>query len=328
MSFGKIGDYDVLRNAQPAPGGKPRIADSVRVERLQSAFDHQMLMAQNLFGEGSDEYGEGRSSGAFDVSMINDSMMLEALSTISQLMREEGIQRRAGRTGEPDSMSVREAALPGNVRHIPGELSARFESGGEGVGAIGYDRVGGTSYGKYQLASKPGTMDDFLAYLDEHKPEWGQRLRDAGPADTGSRSGGMPVEWKAIAAENPAEFEKLQHDFIAGQTYGPAREMILRRTGLDFDNAPPALQEVLWSTAVQHGPTGAANIFNKVIDRFVGNGRDEDFNAMLIKGVYETRKGQFGSSTARVQRSVANRMDDEKQLALSMLDKMSLNRIV
>ncbi len=53
-----------------------------------------------------------------------------------------------------------------------------------------------------------------------------------------------------------------------------------------------------------------------------------NFNTKLIEGVYDTRKGQFGSSTKRVQQSVANRLNEEKQIALNMLGKMQLNRIV
>ncbi|MBG0791555.1 MAG: hypothetical protein H0S80_13770 [Desulfovibrionaceae bacterium] len=323
MSIGKIGDYDVM--ASLATGNGTR--GSARTAQLRAAFDSQMTMTQQLFGEGSTEYGEG-SPDSFDVSLINDSMMMEALATITRLMRDEAkLPARQGASAQ--APSVPSAAAPAMPEiSVPGELSARFESGENGVGAVGHDRVGGTSYGKYQIASRPGTMDRFLSFLDENAPEWADRLRGAGPADTGSRTGAMPAEWKAIAAEDPARFERLQHDFIAGETYRPARDMILGQTGLDFDNAPPALREVLWSTSVQHGATGAARIFNKVIDRFVSGSRDEDFNTMLIKGVYDTRKGQFGSSTGRVQRAVANRMDTEKQVALSMLNQTKLNRIV
>jgi len=171
-------------------------------------------------------------------------------------------------------------------------------------------------------------MDRFLEFLDEKAPAWADRLRNAGPADTGSREGGMPEQWQAIAAENPERFGQLQHEFIAGETYEPARNMILQQTGLDFNNAPPALREVLWSTSVQHGPTGAAKIFNKVIDRFMDGAKEGNFNAKLIEGVYDTRVGQFGSSTQRVQQSVANRLNTEKQLALNMLGKSQINRIV
>jgi hypothetical protein len=320
MSIGKIGGYETYTAAQnaSAPSDGKRLA-------MKTAFDNQMSMTQALFGNGSEKSGE--EGGSFDVSIINDSQMLEALSAISRIMRDEAGLKAPLVRPQASVQSV-ETSRPLTNVHTPGKLAAQFESGEAGVAAIGYDRVGGTSYGKYQIASKPGTMDEFLSYLDENRPEWADRLRDAGPADTGSKQGNMPSVWRSIAAEDPAGFEQVQHDFIARQTYDPARSMILDRTGLDFNNAPPALQEVLWSTSVQHGPTGAANIFNKVIDRFLHKGQNDDFNAQLINGVYESRKNQFGSSTARVQKSVAHRMDFEKQLALNMLEKMSVNRMV
>ncbi|WP_319585100.1 hypothetical protein [uncultured Pseudodesulfovibrio sp.] len=321
MSIGKIGGYETQNAAQN--GTVPR--DGKRLA-MKTAFENQMSMTRALFGNGDDKSGD--EGGTFDVSIVNDSQMLEALTAISRLMRDEaGVKAPLSR---PQASSQPAVQSPGPAlnTHTPGELAARFESGEAGVAAIGYDRVGGTSYGKYQIASKPGTMDEFLSYLDDNRPEWAGRLREAGPSDTGSKQGGMPSVWRAIAAEDPSGFEQVQHDFIARQTYDPARNMILDRTGLDFNNAPPALQEVLWSTSVQHGPTGAANIFNKVIDRFLHKGQGDDFNAQLIKGVYESRKDQFGSSTARVRNSVVNRMESEKQLALNMLQKMSVNRMV
>jgi len=286
-------------------------------------------MAQNLFGEGSRQYGEGSTPSGLDSSLVNDAMMMEALTTITRLMRSEA--------GLPQQVAVSQSvAKAGLVQAMPslvnapdvGMLSAKFESGSGGISTIGYDRVGGTSYGKYQIASKPGTMDRFLSFLDEKAPAMSARLRNAGPANTGFKEGGMPSEWKEIAKENPIRFEKLQHDFIAKETYDPARSMILKKTGLDFNNAPPALREVLWSTSVQHGPTGAAKIFGKVIDKFVASTGKADFNSNLIEGVYDTRKGQFGSSTKRVQQSVVSRLNEEKQIALSMLGTTKLNRVV
>jgi len=97
---------------------------------------------------------------------------------------------------------------------------------------------------------------------------------------------------------------------------------------LDFNNAPPALREVLWSTSVQHGPTGAARIFGKVIDQFVGNLGKGEFNSKLIEGVYDNRKGQFGSSTKRVQEAVVSRLNAEKVIALNMLGETRVNRVV
>ncbi len=87
----------------------------------------------------------------------------------------------------------------------PWDISARYESGAEGSAAIGYDGTGGTSYGKFQLSSRKGSLDGFLRFLDGRGGEAAavaQRLRAAGPADTGGRSGAMPEAWKQ-AAQTP-----------------------------------------------------------------------------------------------------------------------------
>lgn len=329
MSFGTIANYNVTAAMQGNNSTGTTSGKSAQTAQLQAAFDTQMRMTQSLFGEGSQERGEGRAPGGFDTSLMGDAMMYEALTTISRLMRSEaGLpQQRAVSNPITQSQQVPVSSLLADTPEM-GALSARFESGSGGGATIGYDRVGGTSYGKYQIASKPGTMDRFIAYLGENAPALGERLSNAGSANTGSKDGAMPTAWKEIAKEDPAGFEKLQHDFIAKETYDPARNMILKQTGLDFNNAPSALREVLWSTSVQHGPTGASKIFSKVIDRFVGSVDKGEFNAKLIEGVYDSRKGQFGSSTKRVQQSVANRLNAERQIALNMLGETKLNRIV
>jgi hypothetical protein len=325
MSLGSVGDYKAIAAMQIGKAGDVNNAPSLQ---MQSAFNTQMRMTQSLFGEGSTVNGEGSSS-SFDTSFVNDAMMFEALTTITRLMRSEaGLPQQVAAS----KSAVQKETVPTTAPLVDapnvGSLSAKFESGSKGIATIGYDRVGGTSYGKYQIASKPGTMESFLKHLDKNAPEFATRLREAGPANTGSKEGGMPAVWQQIAKEEPARFEKMQHDFIATQTYDPARNMIFKQTGLDFDNAPPALREVLWSTAVQHGPTGASRIFNKVIDRFVGNVKGGDFNSKLIEGVYDTRKGQFGSSTKRVQEAVVSRLNAEKSIALNMLGETRINRIV
>ncbi len=200
-----------------------------------------------------------------------------------------------------------------------GQLSARFESGGDGIAAIGYDRNGGTSYGKYQIASRVGSMKNFLEFLDGEAPDVAQRLRKAGPANTGGRRGGMPDAWRAIAKAQPERFEALQEAFIRESHYKPAMEAIVERTGLEADKLSPAMREVIWSTAVQHGPAGAARIFDRA-DNLSGKPTDPAYERMLISYVYKLRAGQFGSSTDAVQSAVQNRFRQEKTLALNMLD--------
>ena len=206
---------------------------------------------------------------------------------------------------------------------ILGLLSARFESGGE-AGAVGYDRVGGTSYGSYQISSRAGTFDRFLDYLDQAAPDIAGRLRQAGPANTGGRTGAMPDAWKAVAAEDSERFARLQHDFIAKTHYLPALRKIADRTGVDLSARHQALAQVLWSTAVQHGASGSARIFSAAMQALGGMAQGPDFERGLIREVYALRADRFGSSNTRVQQAVRDRFAREMGAALSMLDGASM----
>ena len=285
------------------------------------AFQTQMAAVQQTLEDPSDDASSVRC--AVNTGGLSDALMLDALRTIAQLSREAGdsLARSQGRSSR---VSHRDAGESGAV----GGLSARFESGTDGIEAIGHDRVGGTSYGKYQLSSKAGTMDRFIAYLRGREPGWAARLKGAGSADTGSTEGRMPRVWRQIAAENPERFEALQHEFVRNEHYLPARDKIMESTGVDIENGPPALREVLWSTSVQHGASGAARIFNKVIAEVLDKNAGGAADRRIIDKVYADRQKQFSSSTDRVRASVRNRLREERNLALAMLDSGPVSRLV
>lgn len=200
-----------------------------------------------------------------------------------------------------------------------GRLSAVFESGKDGIEAIGYDRRGGTSYGKYQIASRTGTMDRFITYLKAQEPEWAERLQKAGPANTGGTKGEMPGVWKDIANKHPKRFEQLQDAFILQSHYEPALKHIMAENKVDLDSMDPAIKEVLLSTSVQHGPNGAADIFSEAM-RHAGAKGSQNFDEKLIKEIYESRSSDFPSSSGNVQRAVRSRLMREEALALTLLD--------
>ncbi|MFV0423147.1 hypothetical protein [Oleidesulfovibrio sp.] len=202
-----------------------------------------------------------------------------------------------------------------------GWLAAQFESGTKGVSSIGYDRHGGTSYGKYQISSRAGSMDAFIRFLHRAAPEYGQRLAAAGPANTGGKGGSMPREWKKIAAEDPDRFESLQNRFVRDNNFLPALRKLTRNTAFDRDDITGVMGEVLWSTAVQHGPTGAARIFRQALGKLdSGDGlTDPEFQGNLIRTVYDLRSRQFGSSTSSVRSAVQDRLGREMELALSLI---------
>lgn len=216
------------------------------------------------------------------------------------------------------------------VSRVAGKLSSLFESGKDGVAAIGYDKVGGTSYGAYQIASNTGTMNEFLKYLDKQAPEYARELRAAGPANTGSRKGAMPDAWKGIAERDPEGFRALQHGFIEQKHYGVAAAKLAEQ-GIDASKLSPVMREVLFSTAVQHGAGGAARIISRAVGQDAPGlmqpmpGTDpKQLEAQVIKKIYGIRETQFGSSSTRVREAVASRLNSEMNLALNMLKSGSV----
>lgn len=316
----------MLGNVSGTSGNSASNLDAMKGK--PGAFDMELMMANKLFSEGSnDEF----SPNGMDMGVMNDVLMLEALSALNSI---KGLQAGAGMQNAQalnsyrakaaaDNLSVKKMGISEFSPMVAGDLSAKFESGSNGVSAIGYDRVGGTSYGKYQIASKTGTMDKFLQFLKDKAPQIAEKLLGAGPADTGSKKGAMPDIWKQLAGADPKGFEKLQHDFIQGSHYDPAAKMILEKTGIDMNSLPAPVREVLWSTSVQHGPTGASRLIAKAIDKLAANAEGKGFPADLVKEIYGERNGQFSSSTERVQKSVANRFQQEQNMVLSMLEGFS-----
>jgi hypothetical protein len=196
----------------------------------------------------------------------------------------------------------------------PGRISAYFESGANGPGTIGFDPMAGTSYGTYQIASRPGTMNEFIQYLAEKAPAYAARLRHCGPANTGGKTGRMPAVWQQIAAQDPVGFERLQRDFIEQTHYLPACEAIKERTGVDIATQPLQVQEAVFSTAVQHGPQGAANILEKALKN-----RKTASPQAVVQTIYAERMKRFRSSPIEIRRAVASRLAQEKGMIIAAL---------
>lgn len=235
--------------------------------------------------------------------------------------RSLSVLQNVDRSERPRPAPVKKTTSDGEGE-TPGRLSARYESGNLGAAAIGYDRNGGTSYGKYQISSRQGTFKSFLSFLDKQEPAMAERLRKAGQANTGSARGAVPDAWKALTAEQPERFEQLQEEFIRDSHYRPALEGVQGILG--GRELSPTMREVLWSTAVQHGPEGAKRLFGRAVDRIRTAGGDPADEKKLIDTVYNLRKGQFASSTPGVQAAVRNRFDDERRQALAMLKQQTM----
>jgi len=202
-----------------------------------------------------------------------------------------------------------------------GTLSAKYETGGRGPGTVstGAGDPGGVSYGSYQMATKMGTATSFVTQAGF---PWRQDFQSlsAGTAQ-------FTAVWKKIAADQTDAFQGAQHAYIKKTHYDPLVAKILNDDNLDVNSRSRALQNVVWSTAVQHG--GATPIVHRACNNVTRSPSDPKYDEELIRAIYAERGRKkpdgnlayFSKSSSSVQSSVANRFKNEQQDALNMLAK-------
>lgn len=192
-----------------------------------------------------------------------------------------------------------------------GKTSERYESGGKGPGTIssGKGDYGGVSYGVYQFASFNGReescpVETFRKTLPDPQNSYFE----------GKTPGSLEYSaaWSQTHEElGTEEFRTLQHDYIKAQYYDVAVRHIKNKTGIDVESRCFGTKELVWSTAVQFGPSTCGDIFK----------RAEVYETMddgeIIQKIYQ-EKGRVGSyfrsSSPSVQNSVSQRyMTEYKQ---------------
>jgi murein DD-endopeptidase MepM/ murein hydrolase activator NlpD len=202
-----------------------------------------------------------------------------------------------------------------------GMLSAKYETGGRGPGVVstGAGDYGGVSYGSYQMASKMGVPTKFVT---QPGFPW---LKDFANLVAGTAA--FTAVWKRIAAEQTAAFQKAQHDYIKKTHYDPLAAKVLNDDSLDVNTRSRAVQDVVWSTAVQHGP--ATPIVHRACTTLTCKTTDANYDELLIRAIYAERGKRnangnlayFSKSSPSVQTGVANRFKSELKDALAMLAK-------
>ncbi len=183
-------------------------------------------------------------------------------------------------------------------RDTIGSVSASQESGPGGSRALGKSLTDGFAYGTYQISTKTGTFDDYLAML-ESEPEYSSlatQINNIG-GSSGASSGTTQFRqgWQALSDGPSGDLlRKSEHHFIKKWKYQPSIDNINadpKLDGLDvcdttrFTNA---LSDVIWSTGVQHGESAVANIVKRAIDR-TGKTASTVGEKELIEAIYDER---------------------------------------
>jgi len=219
------------------------------------------------------------------------------------------------------SSSASAGALGAALAEALGQLSAKYETGGRGPGTVstGSGDPGGVSYGSYQMASKMGVPTRFVTQAGF---PWAQDF-----ANMAAGTAQFTAVWKRIAAAQTDAFQKAQHSYIKKTHYDLLVAKILSDDNLDINSRSRAVQDVVWSTAVQHG--GATPIVHRACTTLTCSQTDPKYDEQLIRAIYAERGRKksdgnlayFSKSSPSVQTGVANRFKNEQQDALAMLAK-------
>lgn len=192
---------------------------------------------------------------------------------------------------------------------VLGQTSKMFESGKGGAGTVstGKGDFGGASYGTYQLSSKKGALQDFLK-----STKYGEQFQGMTP--------GTPefnAKWKEIAKNDPS-FGDSQHAFIKSTHFDPQMAK-LKKSGIDLSGRGAAVQDSIWSTAVQFG--GDSSLIMKALHgKDVSGMSDKDIVSAIQDYKLTNNESLFRSSDANVRQGTANRATAEKNKLIALAE--------
>jgi LysM repeat protein len=232
---------------------------------------------------------------------------------------------RAGRAPAKTASAVGRATRAIQPDGALGKLSAKYETGKRGPGTVSTGRgdAGGVSYGSYQMTSRNdgGTVGRFVSqpgFL------WRREFQGLAPG-----SPEFTRVWKDIAAREPDAFQQAQHGYIKKTHYDPLVRKIQQEDGLKVNARSNALRDVVWSTAVQHGPNNS--IVSRALRKVRAGLRGRELDRALIVAIYAERGRRrsdgnlayFSRNSPAVQQGVARRFVNEEQDALQLLEAVA-----
>lgn len=192
-----------------------------------------------------------------------------------------------------------------------GSVSSKYETGGRGVGTVstGKGDHGGVSYGKHQMTAN--TMNSFLK-SDQGK-QWAGHFK-------GLKAGTKEFsdKYKQVAAQHGSAFEASQKSYVDVNYFGSAAKSIKSKIGLDVVSRGRAVQELVYSTAVQYGPSKCANIFANVLGKNAARMSDAEIINKIQDYKAKNVNTHFKSSSADVKKGISKRIENERKDLIAM----------
>ena len=200
-----------------------------------------------------------------------------------------------------------------------GQTSEKYEVGNRGAGTIAHTKGdhGGASYGLSQFSVNTGSLQEYL-----RKSAYGEHFKGLTPATPA-----FDAKWKKIAEAYP-DFGKDQHDYTKSKFFDVQVDA-LRARGLDLSQRGPAVQDAIWSTAVQFG--GKTSLIEKGLHESYGKSFDlsklSDVEIVNAIQDYKIKHNQeLFRSSPRLWDSLESRARNEKADLLKLIEEQSIAR--
>ena len=101
-------------------------------------------------------------------------------------------------------------------------------------------------------------------FVSKNDNETFKLLTDAGGhASASAGTDAFKKSWESIMSTKSGA--ESQHHYAISQYFVPAADKVTRSTGIDVRVKSKTLQDVLWSTAIQHGAGGCNKVFKNAV---------------------------------------------------------------
>jgi len=205
-----------------------------------------------------------------------------------------------------------------------GYVSQQYESN-QGIGTIsrGTGDKGGVSYGTHQFASAVGTPEDFVNYIKTNEPEDSPLRSLIGLTDFGDYNGAFANQWRNLSKSHADLLSKAAQTFTDIRYYEePLKNLKKKDSELgNLIETNEGLNELFYSTNVQHGQSGGPRIFLDARARCPDGKKNCPF--AITKNVFEIRRDKILASgnSQEIKNAVTQSRYPEEEKTITALLK-------